>query len=64
LVARGRKIKEMKKAGILVASEKLSTTSTKGSANAAAIREPSNRNNPALMEIHLAFSTPSETSSL
>lgn len=63
-VARGRKMKEMKKAGILVASEKLSTTSTRGSANAAAIRAPSINRSTALMEVHLASLTPSPSSSL
>ena len=55
LVAKGSAMKEMKKAGILVASEKLSTTSTRGSANAAAITVPSSRRSTALMEVHLAF---------
>ena len=64
LVAKGSTINEMKKEGMLVASEKLSTASTKGSANAAAMRVPTNNKHAALIEVHLGFSTPSTISSL
>lgn len=64
LVARGSAMNEMKKVGMLVASEKLSTTSTRGSANAAAIAVPTININTALRVIHFASSTPSTTSSL
>ena len=63
LVAKGRTMKEMKKAGMLVTSENSSTASTKGSANAAAIAVPSSSNSTALMEFLLEFSTPSLASS-
>lgn len=64
LVANGNAMNEMKKDGMLVASEKLSTASTSGSAKAAAIRVPSNNISTALIEIHRGFSTFSTTSSL
>lgn len=64
LVTKGSTINEMKKEGMLVASEKLSTASTKGSAKAAARRVPPNSNKAALIEVHLDFSTPSTVSSL
>lgn len=64
LVANGNAINEMKNDGILVAVEKLSTASTSGSANAAAIKVPSSSISTALKEIHLGFSTCSTTSSL
>lgn len=63
LVANGRAMNEMKKVGILVALEKLSTASTKGSAKAAAMAVPSNKYNTALIEVHLGFSTSSSASS-
>lgn len=63
LVARGSAMNEIKKVGMLVASEKLSTTSTSGSANAAAIAAPTSNINMALKVTHLASSTPSTTSS-
>ena len=63
-LAKGRAINEMKKVGMLVASEKLLTASTKGSANAAAMRVPSSSSNTALIVVLLGFSTPSTTSSL
>ena len=62
LVANGRAINEMKKVGILVASEKLSTASTRGSANAAAITAPANNIIAALKDVHLGFLTPSSPS--
>lgn len=55
LVAKGKAINEMKKEGILVAFEKLSTASTSGSANTAAITVPSTRNVIAFMVIALGF---------
>jgi hypothetical protein len=58
LVANGRAINEMKKVGILVASEKLSTASTRGSAKAAAITAPANNISDALKDVHLGFLTP------
>lgn len=64
LVTKGSTINEMKKEGMLVASEKLSTASTKGSANAAARRVPPNSKKTALIVVHLDFSTPSTVSSL
>lgn len=64
LVAKGKAINEMKNEGILVASEKLSTASTRGSANAAAIMVPINSIRTALKDVHLGFSTFSTTSSL
>lgn len=64
LVAKGNAINEMKNVGILVASEKLSTASTRGSANAAAIMVPTKSISTALTEVHLRFSTASTTSSL
>lgn len=63
-VAKGSAINEMKKVGMLVASEKLSTASTRGSANTAAIRVPNNNIITALKVIHFGFSTASTTSSL
>ena len=50
MVAKGSAINEMKKDGMLVASEKLSTASTNGSANAAAMTVPRSSNNTALMK--------------
>lgn len=50
-VASGNTMNEMKKDGIFVAAEKLSTASTRGSANAAAIAVPSNNNSTALMVV-------------
>lgn len=64
LVAKGRAMNDMKKEGMLVALEKLSTASTRGSANAAAITAPSNNSSTAFMVVHWGFSTPSTTSSL
>lgn len=64
LVASGSAINEMKKVGIRVAAEKLSTASTKGSANAAAIKVPSSNSSTALIEFHRGSSTPSTFSSL
>ena len=64
LVNKGSTMNEMKKAGILVASEKLSTASTRGSAKAAAMIVPSNNNSTALMVVRLELSTLSMTSSL
>jgi len=58
LVARGNAMKEMKKEGMLVAVEKLSTASTNGSAKAAAIAVPSSSNNTALIEGVGDFSAP------
>ena len=52
LVARGSAMNEMKNVGMLVASEKLSTASTRGSANAAAIAAPSNSSETAFKVIH------------
>ena len=64
LVARGSAINEMKKVGMLVAVEKLSTASTRGSANAAAIAAPNNNNNVAFMTNRLVLATPSAAPSL
>ncbi|THG11468.1 hypothetical protein TEA_007235 [Camellia sinensis var. sinensis] len=50
VVAKGNAINEMKKDGMLVASEKLSTASTNGSANAAAMTVPRSSNNTASMK--------------
>ena len=55
LVARGRTMKEMKKVGMLVVSEKLSTALIRGSANTAAIIAPSSRRSIAMMVVHLVF---------
>lgn len=60
----GSAMNEMKKEGMLVAVEKLSTASTRGSANTAAITVPSNNSSTALKDVHLGFSTPSTISSL
>nr|GMC70231.1 hypothetical protein TEA_007235 [Ipomoea batatas] len=51
LVANGSATNEMKKEGIFVAVEKLSTASTRGSANAAAMAVPSNKSEAALIEV-------------
>lgn len=64
LVANGRAMNDMKKEGMLVALEKLSTASTRGSANAAAITVPTDNSSTAFIVVHLEFSTPSSTSSL
>ena len=64
LVNKGSTMNEMKKAGILVASEKLSTASTRGSAKQTAMIVPSNNNSTALMVVRLELSTLSMTSSL
>lgn len=64
LVAKGRAMNEMKNEGMLVASEKLSTASTRGSANAAAIMVPNNSISTALNDVHLGSSTFSGSSSL
>lgn len=64
LVAKGSTTKEMKNEGMLVAVEKLSTASTKGSANAAAIAVPSSSINPAFKDVIFGFLTPSALSSL
>lgn len=64
LVAKGRAIKEMKKVGIPVASEKLSTASTRGSANAPATIVPKTSSNTAFRVVNLGFSTPPVTSSV
>lgn len=64
LVANGRAINEIKNAGMLVALEKLCTTSTKGSAKAAAMAVPSIKKSIALINTPLLSSTPSTTSSL
>jgi hypothetical protein len=57
LVARGRAMKEIKKDGMCVASEKLWTASTSGSANAAAMAAPKSRNPTALAMHQPGFST-------
>lgn len=64
LVANGNATNEMKNLGIFVAREKLSTASTKGSANAAAIMDPSSKSSAALNVVHRGFLTSSTTSSL
>ena len=63
-VAKGKAINEMKKEGMLVALEKLSTASTNGSAKTAAIIVPSTRNRIALMVVAFGFSISSPCSSL
>lgn len=63
LVAKGNAMNEMKKEGILVAVEKLPTASTRGSANAAAIIAPSNKNKTAFIVVLRGSSTPSSSSS-
>ena len=63
LVAKGMAMKEMKKEGMLVAAEKLSTASTRGSANTTAIPAPRRRRETAFRVTHLGFSTTSESSS-
>lgn len=62
-VANGIAMKEMKKEGILVASEKLSTASTSGSANMAAITVPRSTSKMALKQVQVGLSTFSTTSS-
>jgi hypothetical protein len=62
-LAKGRMTNETKNEGMLVAVEKLSTTSTRGSAITAAIRVPRSNIKPALEACHLAFSILSTASS-
>lgn len=56
-------MKDMKKDGILVASEKLSTASTRGSAQAAAMMVPKIKSRTALKEVHVGFSLLSSSTS-
>jgi hypothetical protein len=53
----GRAMKETKKEGMCMASEKLWTTSTRGSANAAAMAAPNSRSPTALVIHWPGFST-------
>lgn len=54
---------DMKKEGMLVALEKLSTASTRGSANAAAITVPSDNSSTAFIVVHLeSFISPTASS--
>ena len=62
--AKGRMTNETKKEGILVAVEKLSTASTRGSANTAATAVPNSNITTALKVFHLGFLTLSTASSL
>lgn len=64
LVARGRAMNDIKNEGILVALEKLSTASTRGSAKTAARTVPSINSSIALVVVHLGFSITSTASSL
>ncbi|KAJ0522690.1 hypothetical protein HanRHA438_Chr10g0462881 [Helianthus annuus] len=63
LVANGKAMNEMKKDGILVAVEKPSTASTKGSANTAATSVPNNNNSTAFAVVLRASCTPLSSSS-
>lgn len=64
LVARGRAMNDIKKGGILVALEKLSTESTRGSAKTAARTVPRVNSITAFMVVHLGILTTSTASSL
>lgn len=59
--AKGRITNETKKEGMLVAVANLSTASTMGAANTAAIAVPRSRINTALQAIHLGFPLPCST---
>lgn len=63
LVANGRAMNDMKKVGIFVAVEKFWTESTRGSANAAAMRVPRSNRSAAFTVVHFELSTPSSLSS-
>lgn len=63
LVANGKKMNDMKKDGILVAVEKPSTASTKGSANKAATSVPSNSKSTAFIVVLRGSSIPFSSSS-
>ena len=62
-LAKGRMTNETKKEGMLVAVEKFSTTSTRGSATTAAIKVPRSNMKAALEACQWAFSILSTTSS-